>query len=165
MKDRIRQLMESQHMNQQSFSSFTGIAPATLSQILLGRNRPTLNTVEAICKKMPMVNLSWLINGEGDMMMKPTNDPESAGDTVGGMVSDGVQPGASSDVLSFSFEEEQTPSRAASTPRQSAMGRSSQQRPAPMYHDEKNIDTKKRRITEIRVFYDDQTWESFVPKK
>ena len=25
--------------------------------------------------------------------------------------------------------------------------------------------TPLRRITEIRVFYDDQTWESFVPKK
>ncbi|MDY3674334.1 MAG: hypothetical protein SO049_05865, partial [Prevotella sp.] len=29
----------------------------------------------------------------------------------------------------------------------------------------KNIDKQPRRITEIRVFYDDQTWESFVPKK
>ena len=31
--------------------------------------------------------------------------------------------------------------------------------------DVKNIDKQTRRITEIRVFYDDQTWESFVPKK
>lgn len=29
----------------------------------------------------------------------------------------------------------------------------------------KNIDKPVRRITEIRVFYDDQTWEAFVPKK
>ena len=28
-----------------------------------------------------------------------------------------------------------------------------------------NIDKQSRRITEIRVFYDDQTWESFVPKR
>jgi len=27
------------------------------------------------------------------------------------------------------------------------------------------FDKTKRQITEIRVFYDDQTWESFVPKK
>jgi hypothetical protein len=29
----------------------------------------------------------------------------------------------------------------------------------------KNIDKTPRRVTEIRVFYDDQTWESFVPVK
>jgi hypothetical protein len=29
----------------------------------------------------------------------------------------------------------------------------------------KTIDKAPRRVTEIRVFYDDQTWESFVPAK
>jgi hypothetical protein len=29
----------------------------------------------------------------------------------------------------------------------------------------KNYDKQPRRVTEIRVFYDDQTWESFVPAK
>jgi hypothetical protein len=29
----------------------------------------------------------------------------------------------------------------------------------------KIIDKPQRRITEIRVFYDDQTWETFVPQK
>jgi hypothetical protein len=28
-----------------------------------------------------------------------------------------------------------------------------------------NIDKIQRKVTEIRVFYDDQTWESFVPAK
>ncbi|MDY5036385.1 MAG: transcriptional regulator, partial [Prevotella sp.] len=45
MKDRIIQLMESQHMNQQSFSNFIGINPATLNSILKERTRPTLNIV------------------------------------------------------------------------------------------------------------------------
>ena len=29
----------------------------------------------------------------------------------------------------------------------------------------KNIYKTQRNITEIRIFYDDQTWETFVPKK
>lgn len=36
-------------------------------------------------------------------------------------------------------------------------------------NNEKNIvkiyNNRQRKITEIRVFFDDQTWESFVPKK
>lgn len=34
---------------------------------------------------------------------------------------------------------------------------------APQY-EVKYIDKPQRKITEIRIFYDDQTWESFVPK-
>jgi len=29
----------------------------------------------------------------------------------------------------------------------------------------KYIDKPQRNITEIRIFFDDQTWETFVPKK
>jgi hypothetical protein len=29
----------------------------------------------------------------------------------------------------------------------------------------KVIDKAQRRVKEIRVFYDDQTWETFVPEK
>ena len=29
----------------------------------------------------------------------------------------------------------------------------------------KFVDKPQRRVTEIRVYYDDQTWESFVPSK
>ena len=37
MKDRIRKVMESQHMTQQVFAEFIQIAPATLSSIFTGR--------------------------------------------------------------------------------------------------------------------------------
>ena len=67
MKDRIRELMEAQHMNQQTFSHYTGIGTATLSSIFTGRTRPTLNTIESIMKKFPEVNVNWLMFGEGDM--------------------------------------------------------------------------------------------------
>ena len=36
MKDRIRQLMESQHMTQQTFSDFIGISSASLSKVWTG---------------------------------------------------------------------------------------------------------------------------------
>ena len=48
MKDRIKRLMESQHMTQQTFADFIGISSASLSSIFNGRTKPTLNTVEAI---------------------------------------------------------------------------------------------------------------------
>ena len=43
MKDRIRQIMEAQHMTQQVFASAIGTTPATLSGIFNDRTRPTIN--------------------------------------------------------------------------------------------------------------------------
>lgn len=74
MKDRIRQLMESQQMNQQSFANFIGVSPASLSSILQERTRPTLNIVEAIRSKMPNLNTDWLMWGEGEMFQPGSTD-------------------------------------------------------------------------------------------
>lgn len=58
MKDRIKRLMESQHMTQQDFADYIGISSASLSSIFTGRTKPTLNTVEAIKEN---IRLSVLI--------------------------------------------------------------------------------------------------------
>ena len=48
MKDRIRQIMESQHMTQKTFASFIDMSEGSLSSIFNGRTKPTLNIVDAI---------------------------------------------------------------------------------------------------------------------
>ena len=67
MKDRIRQIMESQHMTQQVFADFIGLAPATLSSIYNERTRPTLSVVEAINKKIHNISTDWLMVVSGEM--------------------------------------------------------------------------------------------------
>ena len=56
MKERIKEVMESQHMTQQVFAQFIEMSPASLSSIFTGRTRPTINIVEAIKKKIPNLN-------------------------------------------------------------------------------------------------------------
>ena len=83
MKDRIRQIMESQHMSQQTFANFIGMSAASLSSIFNNRTKPTLNTVEAIKSKMPRLSTDWLMFGRGSMFIDdtPTTDPSPAEDT------------------------------------------------------------------------------------
>ena len=168
MKDRIIQLMESQHMNQQSFSNFIGINPATLNSILKERTRPTLNIVEAICEKMPRVSMTWLVKGQGDMYL-PDPTPTADNDGLLPFTDDDLSASSSSgrqsqytvgnlfDASSDEPASPQTPTRQAQ--------RMTRQPLQQIQVTAKNIDKQPRRITEIRVFYDDQTWESFVPKK
>ena len=61
MKDRIRQIMEDQHLNQQNFAQLIGKSTATLSSIFNDRTKPSLDIVDAIKKKLPQVNLEWLL--------------------------------------------------------------------------------------------------------
>lgn len=153
--------MEHMQMNQQSFASFIGIGPASLSSILQERTRPTLNTVEAICSKMPDVNITWLINGTGDMFLSSAHGSDHKNSADGGEpVTAGLTPPSHGDLFS-GFNN----SVSSNVPTSEPIVRQSPTRAEKIVVSEKNVDIHKRRITEIRVFYDDQTWESFVPKK
>ena len=157
MKDRIRQIMESQHMTQQVFADYIGQSPATLSSIFNGRTRPTLNIVEAIKKKIPNISIDWLMFGSGDMYLlqnEAQNQEKSGTD---------APPQIQNPMLDF-----ETPSFPApqNVVQQSPISNSVRNTRLDLDRLEvKTVDKPQRRITEIRVFYDDQTWETFVPQK
>lgn len=165
MKDRIKQIMESQHMTQQEFASYIDIAPATLSSIFNGRTRPTLNIVEAIKKKISDINTDWLMFGTGDMYISSSLPSREGG-------SDQLE--AQESMLDFSesdplpiFADQQhhsEPVRGA-VPTASSFDSVGSTRSKYARDEVKTIDIRKRSVTEIRVYYDDQTWESFVPSK
>ncbi|MGM9705089.1 MAG: helix-turn-helix domain-containing protein [Prevotella sp.] len=151
MKDRIRKVMESQHMTQQIFAEYIQIAPATLSSIFTGRTRPTLAVVEAIKNKIPSISTDWLMFGNGEMFaVNDTEKSQSASSNVSDM--------SAGAMLNF---EDTIPQPIAQTAVRN-----------PNFFDNpeqriivKNLDKPQRKITEIRIFYDDQTWETFVSKK
>lgn len=157
MKDRIRQVMESQHMTQQTFAQFIGISPAALSSIFNGRTNATLNTVEAIKSKLPSLSSDWLLFGKGKMYDDDSLDGTTAPPTgqpsgepmldfvesdVANPVNPSQQPGANA-----AIRHQQVPQRQVVKPEVSYAER------------------PQRHITEIRVYFDDLTYETFVPKK
>lgn len=160
MKDRIKQLMDSQNMTQQSFAQFLDISTASLSSIFNGRTRPTLNTVDAIHKKFPNINIDWLMFGTGTMFMdgeessKPLHTPTPP---------DG---GANEPALDFGMDAP------VPSPLPSATAQDHRYTPQPSQTAErtvtpvvKYIDKPKRQIIEIKVYFDDSTFETFVPSK
>lgn len=157
MKDRIRQIMEFQRMTQQEFSDYIGLAPATLSSIFNGRTRPTLNVVEALKKKIPNINVDWLLFGSGDMFsslqdqVSLPNPPSQ----------DSLFP--ESQMLDFDNAQSPTPQNASQT---TPIVNSVKPTRSEIVREEvKIVDKPQRRVMEIRVFYDDQTWETFVPAR
>lgn len=154
--------MESQHMSQQVFADFIGIAPATLSGIFTERTKPTLNTVEAIKKRLPSLSTDWLMFGREPMYIDQNAAPDEAQnnkgttDTISGMET----------FLEFdSSKSTPTPSTLSNTRINPGQQKTVNSRFENEYDNMKNVDKRIRKVVEIRVFYDDQTWESFVPAK
>ena len=136
MKDRIYQLMKYQGMSQKEFAATLCIAEGTLSGIFTGRTRPTNNIVNAIHECFPHISINWLMFGEGDMLLEGASS-QDAGTTS-------EQTDLFAGAASPSLEVNSSPS------------------PAPQIQEVvKYIDKPQRKITEIRVFYDDGTFETF----
>ena len=157
-KDRIRIIMEDQHMTQQVFADFLQQSPATLSSIFNGRTRPTLNIIDSIKTKIPDISIEWLLYGTGDMYI---SHPEAS--------NEGSLEGQNSDQEPmFNFD---SPAPIASQQSQNPVLTMPHQQGVKNTHPEilreevKIIDKTPRKVTEIRVYYDDQTYETFVPAK
>ena len=157
-KDRIRSIMEDQHMTQQVFADFLQQSPATLSSIFNGRTRPTLQVIDAIKTKIPNISIEWLLYGSGDMYL---TSPQVSDESV----SDG-QMMIQEPTLNFDSSLPNSvnmPQTGGSVVRFPQCVKSTHQE---MARDEiKIIDKQPRKVTEIRVYYDDQTYETFVPAK
>lgn len=141
-------------MTQQVFAQFIKISPATLSGIFNGRTNPSLNIVEAIKNSLPSISTDWLLFGNGPMYIDV-----SKGESV---ASTGGSADSKEAMLDFG-----TPSTAPSIASQTGgfvQGVNSTPKNMEQFV-VKNIDKPQRKITEIRIFFDDQTWETFLPKK
>jgi len=161
MKDRIRQIMESQHMTQQVFAQFIEMSPASLSSIFNGRTKPTLNIIEAIKKKIPDISTDWLMFGSGPMYIDSDStfqNPSEGGTTV-------PKPVISNDLFSSPPLQPTVQATEIVTQPVPISNSVKSTHPSSLREEMKIIDKPQRHVTEIRVFYDDQTWESFVPAK
>ncbi|MCD8302741.1 MAG: helix-turn-helix domain-containing protein [Prevotellaceae bacterium] len=147
MKDRIYKIMKESGMNQKEFSSATGIATATLSNIFNGRTSATLNHAKAIHTRFPDLRMEWLLFGEGDMHIRKT-EPSSH---------------LWAPTLFDERPVQDTTPSVAEAPVQSI--------PQPDINRELLVETVKeavrqierprRNVVEIRVFFDDGTYDVF----
>jgi SOS-response transcriptional repressor LexA len=67
---RIRKFLEKENLNARKFAQIIGISEASVSRILKGTDKPSLDTLVSIaihCK----LNMNWLLSGQGSMFLSP----------------------------------------------------------------------------------------------
>ena len=145
--------MQKEEMTAAQFAEKIGLSPSSLSHILNGRNNPSLDVVMKIHKACNYVNLPWLIYGEGEMEWK-AEAPKQEETGISGM--------ALFDESAF-FTSEGTEEREN---RKEMASKTPVYAPKEIVREEiKYIEKPARKITEIRIFFDNGTYETFRPDK
>jgi transcriptional regulator with XRE-family HTH domain len=78
MISRLQQLLQAEGINKSEFAETIGIAPATVTHLLSGRNNPSYEIICAISRHFPKISLDWLINGTGKMYRDSPGPAENA---------------------------------------------------------------------------------------
>ena len=166
MKERILQIMRRENMTQQEFAKAIEVSPASLSNIFNGKTNPTNNHVSAIHRRFPDININWLMFGEGDMyatVSDETKDSVNGGESTIKSGAEKAPIDASGEPMLFDISD---PEQYAAWARmEDIKDVDDQNRQIPVVREVvKYVDKPQRKITEIRIFFDDNTYETFKPE-
>ena len=67
MHNRLKNWMESRGLKSSELAHFIGVNRATISHILSGRNKPSIDFLQKLLSVYPKLNSNWLITGIGYM--------------------------------------------------------------------------------------------------
>jgi DNA-binding XRE family transcriptional regulator len=92
--DRIDQILKFHDLSASVFADTIGVQRSSISHLLAGRNKPSLEFVLKVIASFPDVDLYWLLYGEGSFPKKGKASP-SAGTLLQSVVQDEVSGGSS----------------------------------------------------------------------
>jgi len=74
---RLNKILEYYDISAASFADKIEVGRSSISHILSGRNKPSLDFVMKVVKNFPEVELYWLLNGKGSFPSTPESKPEN----------------------------------------------------------------------------------------
>lgn len=74
LTDKIKQILVDKNITPSLFADEIGIQRSSMSHILAGRNKPSLDMVQKIVKRFPDLGINWILDDEP----LPSTPPEPA---------------------------------------------------------------------------------------
>ena len=170
-RERIELLMKCYDLTPSQFADKTGIQRASVSHIISGRNKPSLEVMLKIYDAFPEVDMKWLMMGVGEVPVRKSVQAveKTASETLfaesNSQQSRDEAPLFSSVGMERAVVEEEKPRRvvapkssersvADTRAKRSLGGRMAQM--AALQPDKK--------IKEVRIYYSDGTYETLIPE-
>lgn len=152
-------------INDSSFADKCGMSRSTLSLILSGRNKKVSDLqIAQIHQAYPELSISWLLFGEGPMINQTSNQPNNSEEAPS---SDSHIPEFPSDGQNeFENENLSALSNADNIIKQLTNTQLNlQEKIRNLESKILKLESEPRRVSKITIFYDDSTFETFIPEK
>ena len=155
IKDRIKLIMQREQLTAGAFADSIGVAQATISHILGGRNKnPSTEFLLQLHQRYPDISLDWLMTGEGEMNRDSSGSWSNEGEAVFDLSS-------AAENGEFASTGTETAKNRKEIAVQEAVDDAKQIVRQEIVYKERPA----RKITEIRIFFDDNTYETFRPER
>lgn len=160
MNKRLQQFLDAENVTQAQFADNIGVARASVSHILAGRNKPGWDFLTSMQKHYPNLNIEWLLSGNGKMYKTLEREQVCS---VPVPVKENSEPATEN---LFSIQAEDDTEMMPTTPRESKISSDT----VDVYSSTKATDRKKevspivqvpdnqKKISKILVFFDDNTF-------
>lgn len=183
---RLKLFIESLGISSSQFADYCGIPRPTLSQCLNGRNKKVSSTfVEQIHQAYPQLNIVWFLFGEGDMLIHSNDDTDVSSPTdanIGELQTSSsnheedlvYSPFSDSDILKFPHgesSENENSKENGLTERLKDANRTDNEivelklQLQTLQSEIENLRSNPRKVSQITIYYDDSTFETFLPSK
>lgn len=142
--------MQKDGLSNAEFAKKIGISTSLWSHIVNGRNKPSLDVVMSVYKAYPNININWLLYGDGDMEKSdyaPSGEPDLFSSVSENREFAGGTP------ISIDFRKENASEMSVLPPKESVK------------EEIRYIEKPQPKITEIRIFFDNGTYQVFKPEK
>lgn len=156
IRERFKMIMEKKKLTTVTFAESIGVAQATISHILSARNKyPSTEVILKLHQRYTDINLEWLLTGEGNMN---TSSPTEEND-LDNHVPQNASITENYPLFNINTLTNKVPN---ATNSDLSIPKSNQQ---ILENQAIHKDIHVRKITEIRIFFDDNTYEIFKPGK
>ena len=87
-KERLGLILSHYELSAAAFADAIGVQRSSISHVLSGRNKPSLDFILKVVQRYPEVNLYWLLNGKGSFPERKseTNPPPAAAPARGNAI-------------------------------------------------------------------------------
>ncbi|MDT0621415.1 helix-turn-helix domain-containing protein [Croceitalea vernalis] len=75
--ERLQQLLQHFSLSSSQFADQIGVPRSSMSHLMSGRNKPSLDFILKVISKFPEVNLYWLLNGKGAFLPNQDKAPSA----------------------------------------------------------------------------------------
>lgn len=153
MVERLKLYVEHTGLMAAQFAETINMPRSSFSQLMNGRNKTITDaTIKKIHDAFPELSISWLLFGEGEMLVNTPTDKQAQQE------------------LNFDYENRKitsTPARAIKYEQEIEANNSEStttNKPTIPHTAEMTVIKAEKKIAKIMVFYDDNSFECFIPE-